>query len=613
MLEKKAFLLPVVIDATPERGAAVPDKFHEVQWTRLPDGAAPPEFVARIRRLLSPEAPVTPWLPTRGAPDASPIPVTTGQPSSPAQPSSPSQPSSPGRPWSLQRTLPVAAVVVVLAALAYLFSNKPWMAKPVAPPAPPNSNATSSAAASPAAFNPPPHSIAVLPFVNMSGDASQEYFSDGLTEELLNSLSRINELQVAGRTSSFYFKGEHADLSTIAHKLNVATVLEGSVRRSAHTVRITAQLINAVTGFHLWSQTYDRDLGDVLKLQTEIANAVAAALEVRLLGDVAARMEIGGSHNRAANEAYLRAASGFWQVKSASDLEHVIAGFEEAVRLDPGFALAYAGLSIAFTAYGGSWATGPAIRDWHRRAEAPAHRAIALAPDLADGHLALAFCLEHSLDFARESEEYERALALAPGNARVLKNYGLFAVRMGHTEAGLAAARRAVALDPLNVVNYTFLIPALHAARRYDEAIAAYEHALSLAPDYASLRYLPLETYYALGDFQKVRSLCEGKLGEVSKTESQGCLALVYPKLGRHAEAETALAGLKALQGDDGAYDYAAIYAQWGDAAKATAWLETASRLRSPELVNLKTDPLLDPLRNEPRFQAIERALRFPD
>jgi TolB-like protein len=138
--------------------------------------------------------------------------------------------------------------------------------------------------------------------VNLSGDKEQDYFSDGLTEELLNSLSRINELQVAGRTSSFYFKGEHADLTTIAHKLNVATVLEGSVRRSAHTVRVSAHLINAETGFHLWSETYDRDLGDVLKLETEIANAVASALRITLLGDTAAKIELGGTRSPAAQE-----------------------------------------------------------------------------------------------------------------------------------------------------------------------------------------------------------------------------------------------------------------------------------------------------------------------
>ena len=167
-------------------------------------------------------------------------------------------------------------------------------------------NTTASPASLAAAFNPPPHSIAVLPFVNMSGDKEQEYFSDGLTEELLNSLSRINELQVCARTSSFSFKGKDTDLATVARKLNVASVLEGSVRRSGHTIRITAQLNNAVTGFHIWSQTYDRDLSDVLRLQTEIATAVASALKVKLLGDVAVKIELGGTRNPAAFDAYLR-------------------------------------------------------------------------------------------------------------------------------------------------------------------------------------------------------------------------------------------------------------------------------------------------------------------
>ena len=136
----------------------------------------------------------------------------------------------------------------------------------------------------------------MLPFVNISGDKEQQYFSDGLTDQLLNSLSRINELQVAARTSSFSFQGEHPDISTVAHKLNVGAVLEGSVRRSAHTIRITAQLVNGVTGFHLWSQTYDRNLGDVLALQTEIANAVASTLKVALIGNVAAKIGFGGTH-----------------------------------------------------------------------------------------------------------------------------------------------------------------------------------------------------------------------------------------------------------------------------------------------------------------------------
>ena len=179
----------------------------------------------------------------------------------------------------------------------------------------------------------------------------QDYFSDGLTEELLNSLAQINELQVAARTSSFSFK-EHPDIATVAHKLNVGAVLEGSVRRSAHTIRITAQLINAVTGFHLWSKTYDRDFGDMLKLQTDIAIAVTSALKVTLLGDVAARVELGGTRNPAALDAYLRAAKAYSSRRDTKDLPAAIAAYTEAIRLDPHYALAFAARSLAFTSVG---------------------------------------------------------------------------------------------------------------------------------------------------------------------------------------------------------------------------------------------------------------------
>jgi tetratricopeptide (TPR) repeat protein len=193
-----------------------------------------------------------------------------------------------------------------------------------------------------------------------------------------------------------------------------------------------------------------------------------------------------------------------------------------------------------------------------------------------------------------------------------LRDYGVFAVSMGHTDAGIAAARRAAALDPLNVNSHEFLSIALWAARRYDEAMAAYQDALSLEPNPASPE-LAAYLYYAVGNFEKMRSVCEGPNEGLSEAVPQHCLALAYHKLGRHADAETALAREKALEGDAGAVDYAEIYAQWGNIAKALDWLETALRLRDPELDGLKTDLLLDPLRNEPRFQAIERALKFPN
>jgi TolB-like protein/DNA-binding winged helix-turn-helix (wHTH) protein/Tfp pilus assembly protein PilF len=464
-------------------------------------------------------------------------------------------------------------------------------------------------------FSPPPHSIAVLPFVNISGDKEQDYFSDGLSEELLNSLSRINELQVAARTSSFYFKGEHADLSTIAHKLNVASILEGSVRRSGNTIRVTAQLNNAVTGFHLWSQTYDHDLSNLLQLQTEIANAVASALKVTLLGEVGARLEVGGTRNPAAYDAYLRAESAYWHQNSGSDVEKAITQYSEAVHLDSNFGRAYAGWSIALAEYATYYAQGAAAkRDWLQRARLPAFKAVALTPDLAESHLALAFVhLNNSLDLRRANGEFERAVTLAPGNARILRNYALFAVLMGHTDAGIETARRAAVLDPLNANSHGELGGVLRIARRYEEAMVAYQHAISLDPDSASMPlYIGARIYYAIGNFDEMRSVCE-RFKERFERAAQNCLALAYHKLGRHADAESALARQKALEGHIGAVDYARAYAQWGDIPKALDWLETAWRLRETNLVFLKSEPLLDPLRQEPRFQAIERELKFPD
>src|SRR6516164_1566688 len=461
--------------------------------------------------------------------------------------------------------------------------------------------AASSTAAPATAFNPPPHSVAVLPFVNMSGDASQDYFSDGLTEELLNSLSRINELQVAARTSSFSFQGEHPDIATVAHKLNVATVLEGSVRRSGHTMRITAQLNNAVTGFHVWSQTYDREISDVLKLQTELATAVASALKIRLLGDEAARIELGGTRNPAAFDAYLRALRAYISRRDVTGIPTAISQYTEAVRLDPNFALAYAGRAEALSQYTQELTTGAAAREGLARAEADARHAIALAPELAQAHLALGYVFEGRLDFERASQEYERARALAPGTAKVLAMSGNFAALMGKTNESLSALRHAAMLDPLG---YVPLAGALYLARRYEEAVAAFTETIRLAPDYKysyAGRGLAL---YALGDLQSARASCEI---HPDIWASRTCLSIVYDKLGRHSDAQAALAKYKSAWGENYAYEYATIYAQWGDRTKALELLEKAVRVRDAGLCFLKTDPLLDPLRNEPRFQAIER------
>jgi TolB-like protein/Flp pilus assembly protein TadD len=573
IMANKAFLVPVVIDQTADDDENVPDRFREVQWTRLPGGDTPPAFVERIRRLLSPAL-----SPSNAVPAAAP---------GVRQPVRASRGSKP--------LLLAIAGVIVLVALAYVILER--LGTPKHP------------TASAATFAPPPHSIAVLPFVNMSGDKEQEYLSDGLAEELLNSLAEIHELQVAARTSAFSFKGTNTDIGTIARKLNVGAVLEGSVRRSGNTVRITTQLIDAVTGFHLWSHIYDRDLGDVLKLETEIAGAVASALKVSLLGEEAAKIELGGTRNPAAFDAYLRGRKGYLAAHGNEDRQTAIAAYTEAIGLDPNYALAYANRSIALSDYAGD-ASGPAIRESFDKAQADALKAIALAPDLAEGHMALAYYFEiGTLDFTRANEEYEQGLALAPGNARVLQLYGRFALFMDRIEAGVAALRRAVVLDPLNRDSHRSLGRMLYFGRQNSEAIAAFRDALALDPEDPTAYAFLGVTYYALSDLERARASCESKPDD---WRNEWCLAITYNRLGRHADAEAELAKIKAALGDAAAYQYATIYAQWGNVPKALDWLDTALRLRDPGLELLKIDPVMDPLRKEPRFQSVMRELKFP-
>jgi TolB-like protein/Tfp pilus assembly protein PilF len=515
------------------------------------------------------------------------------------------------------RRLDRAIIAMLAVALAYFVVDKFWISRPSSPAQPLASAAQNTALRSSVpppntAFSPPPHSIAVLPFVNLSGDKEQEYFSDGLTEELLNSLAEIEGLQVAARTSSFSFK-EHPDVATVAHKLNVGAVLEGSVRRSGRTVRITVQLINSMTGFHVWSKTYDRDLVDVLKLQTEIATAVATALKVTLLPDVGAKIELGGTRNPAAFDAYLRASKTFSGAVFPNDAERVqatIGGYTEAIRLDPSYALAFAGRSLALTTYAANYTTGQAIRDRFDKALADASEALKLAPELAEGHLALARYFSLGvLDFTQASVEFERAVALAPGNAQALGHYGRFAAAMGRPIEGVAAARRGAVLDPLNSWSHFELGQALFLARRYPESVAAFNDALTLDPDSPARTDLG-RAYFALEDLHNARSSCEAGPHD---PHTHSCLAITYERLGQHADAQGELAKLMASIGNTGAYEYATIYAQWGDRQQALQWLETALRLRDTWLIFLKTDPFLNPLRKEPRFQAIERALKFPN
>ena len=575
MARNRVFVVPVVLDTTLEAAADVPESFLRVQWTHLPADAVPPAFVERVQRLLF-------------SAGAAAIPSTPGNAAAVR-----------GTRVAIPRAkaLLLGTLVIVLAGIsAYLIRERFQASRPLS--------------LETGAFTPPPHSLAVLPFVNMSADKEQEYFSDGLTEELLNALAGINELQVAARTSSFSFKGKDLDIGSIARKLNVGAVLEGSVRRSGNTVRITAQLINAVSGFHLWSQSYDRKLGDILELQSTIAQAVANALSITLLKDTVTKLELGGTHNPAALDAYLRASKLHSLLHGKQDFLTVIKLYSDAIQLDPGYALALTGRAEALSGYADSEATGAAVEDSYRQAQLDARQAIALAPDLGEAHLALAVCLEWGeLDFRRALAEYEQALRLAPGRAQVLRNYGVFAVVMGRTERGLAAGRRAVELDPVSRNGRAQLARSLFFARRYEESIATWNQELSLDPEDLTGRGLRGLSYYVQGDLQKARASCEqGDLPIVAE-----CRAITYARTGNRAGAQAALASIRTQLGDDAAWSYVRIYAQWGDLPRALEWLETSLRLKDSALRMIRADPLLDPLRTEPRFRAVMQTLRFPD
>jgi TolB-like protein len=593
MTGNKAFLLPVVIDDTRDDDENVPDRFREVQWTRLPAGETPPAFVQRVQRLMLPQS------------------SSTGRPATDAMPSS----RALGEPLGASRQSKAAllGIVAVFAGTsAYLLVERPWIWKHVAGKPMTATASASAAPANAAPFAPPPHSIAVLPFMNMSGDPKQEYFSDGISEELLNALSRLNDLEVVARTSSFSFKGQNVDVSTIAHKLNVGAVLEGSVRRAGSTVRITVQLINAVDGFHMWSQTYDRQLSDVLKVQSDVANSVARELEVKLVGDESTNLEAGGTKNAQAYDSYLRGIQAYDKAYSEADYRLGLAAADEAIQLDPGYAAAYVLRATSLLRI------LLATDDRHTRPHllgqmlAAAQNAVRLAPELGDAHLVLANTYALGLlDFGAADPEYERALALAPGSVLVQRSVAGFFAAVGRYAPAVTAARRAVALDPRSVRSQDTLGIILYLARRYAEAVSAFQAAKALNPDAGDASVWVL---LASGHPEQARQECESYLMRHHEEAKEGgyCFALADHALGRQADAEREFGQFKSSNGDEKAYAYAQLYAQFGDKAAALEWLEKAYRLRDPSLQDITGDWLLDPIRNEPQFKTIRARMNLP-
>ena len=459
-------------------------------------------------------------------------------------------------------------------------------------------------------------SIAVLPFVNLSGDPENEYFSDGLAEELLNALAGIAELKVAARTSAFAFKGVNADVREIGQALDVETVLEGSVRKHGDQVRITAQLIDASDGYHIWSQEYDRRLDDIFALQEELAGSIVDALAVPL-GVVEARgLYLGGTSDVEAYELYLRGRQR-WATRRISELHQAISDFEAAIARDSSFALAWSGLADAIDAL--AWRE-PESQALVPRGLAAARRSIALEPQLAEGHASLGILLaEFALDYAGAEESLRRAVQLKPGYASARHFYGATLRNAGRVEEALEQHREAAGLDPLSGVIQNDYAATLTAARLWREAAEQTERAIDVPqPDPASY-FLRMTSARRFGlDASQAADAAEAwaRMWGVPNPEGWRVVGAGI------VDSTQRSAGLEELDRRSAGVDrgewyrhraLAELWLEYGEHERALDHLERAFEADDPTLVTIGIDPNWDPLRRNPRFLRVIEALGLPN
>ena len=487
-----------------------------------------------------------------------------------------------------RRTLPVVlAIGIMLVALiaGFWFLRKPKVAGPqeVTPATP---------------------AIAVLPFRNLSNDPSNEYFSDGLSEELLNVLSKIRGLRVAARSSSFQFKGKNEELRVIAGKLQVTSILEGSVRKSGTQVRISAQLVNASDGFQLWSETYDRELNDIFAVQDDIAHSVADALKVKLLGQESPSSKTG---NTEAYNAYLQGRY-FFDRRSKEDLEKAAEYFEQAVRIDAAYAPAWVGLASAQYRRA-DWGYVP-LDDGYREARKNVQKALELDPNLADALAAHGWIqMTYDWDWAGADSSYRRALELEPGNATVIRNAAGLATILGRLDEALTLNRHAAELDPLSVTAHYYLGIHAYYAGHLDEAEAAVKKSLELNPEYPAAHLFLGQVYLAKSQTEK--ALTEIQLEPEPLWRDYG-LALAYHAAGKKQEADAVLAEYVEKRRIGSAFQIAEIYAYRGETDKAFEWLEIAYNQRDGGLAEMKADPMLRTLHSDPRWKAFLQKMKLP-
>jgi TolB-like protein/Tfp pilus assembly protein PilF len=455
-------------------------------------------------------------------------------------------------------------------------------------------------------------SIAVLPFTNTSDDSGNEYFSDGLSEELISSLSRLSHLKVIGRTSSFHFKNQSDDSKTIGEKLGVVYLLEGSVRKSADRVRIAVALVNAADGSNLWSDSYDRELKDVFAVQSEIASAVASQLKVMLLGDNAQAIQAPAAdaptnHNIEAYTALLQ-GNFYFNREGEADVRTAIGYYSDAIRLDPRYALAYARLSNAQTTLTAGWLQDAEVVAGYQQALLAAHKALDLAPDMSEAHLALARVLGFTdFEHPQAEAEFRQAAALAPAAAEPKLWLGAMLAARGYREQGAALLREALALDPLLIEGYLRYGLTLVSLGHYDEAEAVTRKALALQPSAARLHRLLTEIALARG--QPDEALTEAQR-EPEGFWREYATALALAANPDTAAAKAALQQLINQYSSSGASQIANVYAARRDPDRMFEWLARSLVTRDAGVFwLLLNSPFVMVYKDDPRFVALCKQL----
>jgi len=547
MAENRAFIVPVIIDATKEADANVPEQFMKAHCTRLPGATPTPQFVEQVTRLLQ-----SPRSADGGGKVAGRAPLAAAPPAKSGFPL-----------WAAGL---LGMTVIALVAFVLLRPGARQVAAPAAGAPPVTEPKAPEPVAAPAKA-PDDKSIAVLPFVNMSTDKDQEFFADGISEELLNQLAKIHELRVIARTSSFAFKGKEIGVAEIAKQLNVAHVLEGSIRKSGGKIRVTAQLIRTADSSHLWSETYDRSLDDIFAVQDDISAAVVAQLKVTLLG-AAPKSK---AANPKAYALYLEARQLAYQ-NSVDGLTQAASIFQQALEIDPNLSAAWVGLADCYMAQAvyGSRATDEAFR----LSREAVNKALALDPDSAGAYATLGtIATSDDNDIAAAARDYERALALEPTNTDIIIKLMNFLRNLKRVDDTIAFGEYITSHDPVNAFGHSRLGAAYVDAGRYDEGIASMRTALRLSPGRA-------QTHYAIGSSLLRKGDPQAALAEMLLEPSEPWrldgLAMAYHALGQKEKSDAALNELIKKYEKDVCWNVAYVFAFRNEPDRTFEWLDKA-------------------------------------